>query len=161
MARTMRLRSLLLSATLLAAACSPIVDQRGYVATPGTLEKLQPGQQTRDDVLKLLGSPSTTATFNNETWYYISQRFETVAFLSPETVDQSVVELKFDQDGVLRNVKNYTLKDGQVVNMVDRTTPTAGKELTILDQIIGNIGRYGGGSGTAPGMPGSGGLGRR
>lgn len=150
----MKLRPLLLAtaAALLLAACEPRVDQRGHVATPGTVEKLQPGQQTRNDVLTLLGSPSTTATFDDETWYYISQRVETTAFLAPDTKEQTVMALKFDNAGVLKDMTTYTLKDGRAIEMVDRKTPTAGKELTIIEQIFGNVGRFGGSGGgyTAP-----------
>lgn len=149
----MTLRPLLLAtvAMIALAACEPRVDQRGHVATPGAMEKLQPGQQTRNDVLTLLGSPSTTATFDDETWYYISQRVETTAFLAPDTTDQTVTALKFDNAGVLKDMTTYTLKDGRAIEMVDRKTPTAGKELTIIEQIFGNVGRFGGGGGyTAP-----------
>jgi outer membrane protein assembly factor BamE (lipoprotein component of BamABCDE complex) len=148
----MTLRVLLLAsaATILLGACEPRVDQRGHVATPGSIEKLQPGQQTRNDVLTLLGSPSTTATFDDETWYYISQRVETTAFLAPDVKDQQVMALKFDKAGVLKDMNTYTLQDGRAVEMVDRKTPTAGKELTIIEQIFGNVGRFGGGGYTAP-----------
>ncbi|HMO85834.1 MAG TPA: outer membrane protein assembly factor BamE [Lacipirellulaceae bacterium] len=145
----MTVRTLFLAtvAALALGACSPQVDQRGHVATPGALEKLRPGEQTRNDVLTLLGSPSTTATFDNETWYYISQRVETLAFLAPETKEQKVVALRFDSAGVLQDMNTYTLEDGRPIDMVGRSTPTAGKELTILEQIFGNIGRFGGGGG--------------
>ncbi len=149
----MKLRLFLLAtvASVSLAACEPRVDQRGHVATPGSVEKLQPGQQTRNDVLTLLGSPSTTATFDDETWYYISQRVETTAFLAPDTKEQTVMALKFDKAGVLKDMNTYTLKDGRAIDMVDRKTPTAGKELTIIEQIFGNVGRFGGGGGyTAP-----------
>jgi len=148
---TLRLFLLATVASLSLAACEPRVDQRGHVATPGSVEKLQPGQQTRNDVLTLLGSPSTTATFDDETWYYISQRVETTAFLAPDTKEQTVMALKFDKAGVLKDMNTYTLKDGRAIDMVDRKTPTAGKELTIIEQIFGNVGRFGGGGGyTAP-----------
>jgi outer membrane protein assembly factor BamE (lipoprotein component of BamABCDE complex) len=148
---TLRLLLLASAAALMLGACEPRVDQRGHVATPGTIEKLQPGQQTRNDVLTLLGSPSTTATFDDETWYYISQRVETTAFLAPDVKDQQVMALKFDKAGVLKDMSTYTLKDGRAIEMVDRKTPTAGKELTIIEQVFGNVGRFGGGGGyTAP-----------
>ncbi len=114
-----------------------------------------------DDVIQLLGSPSTTATFDDETWYYISQRTETVAFYAPETTDQKVLALKFDKAGLLKDMQTYTLKDGRAIAMVDRKTPTAGKELTLIEQVFGNIGKFssgpsgpGGGIGTPGGASG-------
>ncbi len=134
-------------------ACTPRVDTRGHVATPGTVEKLEVGKQTRDDVVQLLGSPSTTATFDDETWYYISQRTETVAFYAPETVEQKVLALKFDKSGVLKDLQTYTLKDGKAVAMVGRQTPTAGKELTLIEQVFGNVGKFSGGASGPSGLP--------
>lgn len=135
------------------AACTPRYDTRGHVATPGSIEKLEVGKQTRDDVIKLLGSPSTTATFDDETWYYITQKTETVAFYAPETIDQHVMALKFDKAGVLKDVRNYTLQDGKAIDMVERKTPTAGKELTVIEQLFGNIGRFSGGANGPSGLP--------
>ena len=135
------------------AGCTPRIDTRGHVATPGTVEKLEVGKQTRDDVTQLLGSPSTTATFDDETWYYISQRTETVAFYAPETTDQKVLALKFDKSGVLKDMQTYTLKDGKAIAMVDRKTPTAGKELTLIEQVFGNVGKFSGGGSTPQGPP--------
>ncbi len=40
--------------------------------------------------------------------------------------------------------KNYDLADGKDISMVSRITPTAGKEMTILEQIMGNVGRFSG-----------------
>jgi outer membrane protein assembly factor BamE (lipoprotein component of BamABCDE complex) len=135
------------------AACTPRIDTRGHVATPGTVEKLEVGKQTRDDVVQLLGSPSTTATFDDETWYYISQRTETLAFYAPETIDQKVLALKFDKAGVLKDMQTYTLKDGKAIAMVDRKTPTAGKELTLIEQVFGNVGKFSSGGGSTPTGP--------
>jgi len=153
---TRKLTSSLLGAACLAlslAACTPRIDTRGHVATPGSVETLAVGKQTRTDVIQLLGSPYTTATFDDETWYYISQRTETVAFYQPETIDQKVLALKFDKAGVLKDMQTYTLKDGKAIAMVDRKTPTAGKELTLIEQVFGNVGKFSGGGSTPSGLP--------
>lgn len=139
-------RYALVIGTILAGAlggCAAIVDQRGHVVEKGTYEKLQAGQSTKDDVLTLLGSPSTVATFDNETWYYISQRAETVAFREPQVRAQQVVAIAFEPSGTVKAINNYTLKDGKAVDMVDRKTPTAGKELGYIDQLFGNLGKFG------------------
>ena len=124
-------------------ACTPIVDQRGHVVEKGTYEKLQAGTSTKDDVLTLLGSPSTVAAFDAETWYYISQRAETVAFKEPQVRQQNVVAIAFESSGTVKTINNYTLKDGKAVDMVDRKTPTAGKELGYIEQLFGNLGKFG------------------
>jgi len=142
----------------LLAACETIIDQRGFAATPGTVEKLDVGSQSREDVVRLIGSPSTVATFNPNVWYYISQKQETYAFFKPELIEQNVLQLTFNESGRLQAMKKYELADGKDIDMVSRITPTAGKELTILEQLLGNVGRFSGPrQETNPGAPTGGG----
>jgi outer membrane protein assembly factor BamE (lipoprotein component of BamABCDE complex) len=137
--------------------CETIIDQRGFAPTPGSLEKLEIGSQSREDVVRLIGSPSAVATFNPNTWYYISQKQETYAFFKPEILEQNVLQLTFNESGRLQAMKKYDLSDGRDIEMVSRITPTAGKELTILEQIMGNVGRFSGPrQETNPGAPTSG-----
>lgn len=145
-----------LTVALLASACGEIVDQRGHQPVPGTIEKLEVGAQGRDDVLRLMGSPSTIATFGDEVWYYISTKNESTAFLQQRVIEQRVVAVSFGGDGRVREIKQYELKDGKEVAMVTRKTPTAGKELTVLEQILGNVGKF---AGPKKNVPGSGGPG--
>ena len=59
-------------AGLLLAACDNIDDMRGFAPSPGAVDKLEVGTQSREDVQRLIGSPSAVATFNPNVWYYIS-----------------------------------------------------------------------------------------
>jgi len=137
-----RTAPLLLTASLALAACDNVVDQRGFAPTPGSVEKLEIDTQSREDVVRLIGTPSAVATFNPNVWYYISQKQESFAFLRPWITDQSVMQLTFNESGRLQTMKKYDLKDAEHITMVSRITPTAGKELTILEQILGNVGRF-------------------
>ena len=125
-------------------ACETIVDQRGFAPTPGSVEKLEIASQSREDVVRLIGSPSAVATFNPNTWYYISQKQETYAFFKPSMIEQNVLQLTFNESGRLQAMKKYDLAASRDIEMVSRITPTAGKELTVLEQIMGNVGRFSG-----------------
>jgi outer membrane protein assembly factor BamE (lipoprotein component of BamABCDE complex) len=137
---------LLLAGVLLAplalAGCENMVDQRGFAATPGSVDKIEIGAQSREDIVRLIGSPSAVATFNPNVWYYISQKQETFAFMKPKITEQKVMQLSFNDTGRLQAIKKYDLEDAENITMVSRITPTAGKELTILEQIMGNVGRF-------------------
>ena len=130
--------------TLLLGGCANIVNQRGFAPTPGSVEKLEIGAQSRDDVVRLIGSPSTVSTFNPSIWYYISQKQENFAFLKPEITQQNVMQLTFNDTGRLQAIKKYDLNDAEDISMVSRITPTAGKELTVLEQLLGNVGKFSG-----------------
>ncbi len=123
-------------------ACTPNVATRGNLPDPDKLAEIVPGEASRDDVAILLGSPSSAATFGDEIWYYIAARVETVAFNEPEVIDQQVVAIRFDENGLVAAIDTYGMDDARAVEIVDRVTPTSGKEVTILQQLIGNIGRF-------------------
>jgi outer membrane protein assembly factor BamE (lipoprotein component of BamABCDE complex) len=131
-------------AVLAGAACSPTIDNRGYVPDKEALERVRPGSQTRADVSELLGSPSSVTPFSDDTWIYIQRKTSTVAFFEPEVLEQNVVVINFDDGGVVKDVRRYTLEDGKLIDPVTRTTPAPGKELSFLEQLIGNVGRFSG-----------------
>lgn len=133
-------------AIALAAGCSPTVDIRGHMPTAEALERLAPGIQSRNDVIEILGSPSMVATFGDETWYYVGEKTERIAFLEPEVLERTVIALRFDPNGRLTAIDRLGLKDGKEIDLVNRTTPTAGKELTLLEQLLGNLGRFNSGT---------------
>jgi outer membrane protein assembly factor BamE (lipoprotein component of BamABCDE complex) len=140
-------------------ACGTEVDHRGFAPTPGSVEKLDTGTQSREDVIRLIGTPSAVATFNPNVWYYISQQQETFAFFKPAIIEQHVLQLTFNDAGRLTTLKSYDLKDGEDIAMVSRVTPTAGKELTILEQLLGNVGKFSGPKQSDnPGAPTGGGI---
>ena len=135
---------LVLAGALLAAACDPYGDIRGFAPAPGTVDKLEIGSQSREDVVRLVGSPSAVATFNPNVWYYISEKQELWGPSKPWISEQNVIQITFNESGRVQNIKYYDLKDAQNITMVARITPTSGKELTILEQILGNVGKFSG-----------------
>ena len=113
--------------------------QRGYILQEGTLEQIPIGA-TQEQVLIVLGTPSTVATVNGETFYYISQRTErSAAFLPHEVTNQRVIAVYFDKDRRVKRLANYTLKDGKIFDTVSQTTPTGGREFSYLGTVFHNL----------------------
>lgn len=123
-------------------ACSPMIHTDGQVPDPVKLASIEPGVQTRDEVRKLLGTPSTVSIVDENTWYYITKRTSTLAFLEPEVVDQRVVVISFDDTGVVRGIQQFGLEDAAEVSPAGGATPTKGRQLTIWDQMLGNLNRF-------------------
>lgn len=140
--KTRKLLLLAAGAALALAACSPTVATRGNLLEDERLAQIQPGASTRDDVAAILGTPSSVGTFDPNVWYYIGQRTEKTAFFRPDVAERKVVVMRFDDTGVLSAMEQLDASDGQEVEIVDRRTPTAGKELTVVEQIISNLGRF-------------------
>jgi outer membrane protein assembly factor BamE (lipoprotein component of BamABCDE complex) len=114
--------------------------QRGYVLPEGALEQIPLGS-TQEQVLIVLGTPSTVATVSGEAFYYISQRGEkAAAFLPQKVVEQRVVAVYFDKERRVTRLADYGLKDGKIHDFISRTTPTGGAELSYLTYIFKIIG---------------------
>ena len=113
--------------------------QRGYVLPEGALEQIPVGA-TQEQVLIVLGTPSTVATVNGEAFYYISQKAErSAAFMPHEVVDQRVVAVYFDKNRRVMRLANYGLKDGKIFDFASRTTATGGEDLNLLRQIFAGL----------------------
>lgn len=126
------------SALALLTACTSIGETQvhGHLLSDSDLEQIPPGS-SQEQVLVVLGSPSTTSTIDGKTFYYIqSTAHRPVAFMRSRTIDRRVVAVYFDQNDQVERVANYGMQDGVVFDFISRTTPTTGRELTFVRQII-------------------------
>lgn len=132
----------IITAGLLLAGCGGFTQsyQRGYVLADGALEQIPIGA-SQDQVLVVLGTPSTVATVSGEVFYYISQRTEQTAFIPHRTVDQRVIAVYFDKDRRVQRLANYGLRDGKIFDFVSRTTPTSGQDLSYLTYVFKIFGK--------------------
>ncbi|MGD2132495.1 MAG: outer membrane protein assembly factor BamE [Maricaulaceae bacterium] len=130
----------LLLAAAAASACTPVVRRHGYVPESVPLSDIQPQVDNQTTVFDRYGSPSTTGTFDGSTWYYITNVREQLGYLRPESTARLITEVSFDETGVVASVETYDLDDARTVNLINRTTPTRGREITILEQLLGNVG---------------------
>jgi outer membrane protein assembly factor BamE (lipoprotein component of BamABCDE complex) len=117
---------------VLLGGCFSETYQRGYILPDGALEQLPIGS-TQEQVLIVLGTPSTVATLSGEAFYYISQRAERpIGFMPQQIVDQRVVAVYFDKNRRVERLADYRMKDGRVFDFVARTTPTGGKDYAYI-----------------------------
>lgn len=113
--------------------------QRGYVLPDGALEQIPVGA-TQEQVLIVLGTPSTVATVSGDVFYYISQKAERgAAFMPHEVTDQRVVAVYFDKDRKVTRLANYGIKDGKIFDFVSQTTETGGAQLNYLRGIFNSF----------------------
>jgi len=135
------LRVSLLGASLMAAsACSPVNSYQGFQAVDHAPSDVKVGEDTRSTVLARLGSPTAVSTFDKDTWYYITQVSSHTAFYHPRVNKRDVVAISFRKaDDQVAAVKTFGLKDGRVIAYNSRETPTRGREMTVLEQLLGSV----------------------
>ncbi len=127
----------------------PTLRQRGSLVDPDALRELIPGTSSRADAVALIGSPTAHATFDDNTWIYISQTTSTRIGRTPGVPKQQVTILTFDQGGTLRSVAQRTKADGKNIDMAAGATPSPGSDASFFQQLFGNVGKF-----TPAGLPG-------
>ncbi|MEM8790764.1 MAG: outer membrane protein assembly factor BamE [Pseudomonadota bacterium] len=132
--------SVITAACFVLMACESRISNHGFAPEQEILETVQAGSDTRGSVRRKVGRPSSTGVFTDKGWYYIATTIERDMYKEPKVIDRRIVAITFDDNDVVASVDQYGLEDGRIVDLQTRTTPTAGRELTILEQALGNIG---------------------
>lgn len=122
--------------------CAPVVENHGYAPDESLVSEIAVGQDTRGSVQRKIGRPSSSGVFDESGWYYVAVTVEKYMYHDPKVTDRRVVAVEFDANDVVSAVDTYGLEDGRVINLRTRVTPTHGRKLTVLQQILGNLGRF-------------------
>ena len=133
---------IILITLLIVSSCTPIVNVHGKMSVNEDIQNIKVGVSKREDVIKLFGTPSTEGVLTNDVWFYFSETTETKAFFKPEIVKRNIYAVVFEKNNIVKNVVTYTEANGKEINIASRVTPSAGAELTFLQQLFFNLGRF-------------------
>jgi outer membrane protein assembly factor BamE (lipoprotein component of BamABCDE complex) len=124
-------------------ACAPIVSYNGFQAREEQPKDVKVGVDTKSTVLSRLGSPSVVSTFEPNIWFYVSQISSKVAYKNPRLLARDVVAIRFSDDEKVASVEAFDASKGFRVAYAKGETPTRGRQITVLEQLLGNVGRGG------------------
>ena len=146
---------LLLAAGLALSACTTRIDTGGFIPEHDLVSQIEVGKDNVQFVYDLLGTPSASSNFpieGKQTWFYIMRKTRQVSFFDEEVLAQDVLAVEFNQDGIVNAINRYDKSAANAVDLVERATPTRGREFTFMEQILGNVRRVT--SGDSFGRPG-------
>jgi outer membrane protein assembly factor BamE (lipoprotein component of BamABCDE complex) len=126
------------------AACSPTVVTRGNLISETKFQQIQPKVSTRADVMQFWGPPTTASSFDQNIWYYIGETTSQKGIYAPEVEKRRMIRVKFDpaNNDTVTDVADLDPAEARDVQLVGRQTPVAGKDYTVMQQFIGNLGKY-------------------
>lgn len=130
-------------AAVLLAGCATTRMHKGVVIDQQLLSTIQPGVDNKASVEKLLGRPTFVGEFTPNDWYYVSRDVSQVAFRNPRVTRQTVVLVRFDQQGNVASMQNSGRELVLGLDPSKRKTPTLGRKKSIFDELFGNIGSVG------------------
>ena len=120
--------------------CAASVRNHGYAPDTELLAEISVGRDTRGSVQRKIGRPSTTGVFTNTGWYYVAATVEHYTYHEPEVTDRRIVSVQFGPNDVVTGVNVYGIEEGRIIDLQTRTTPNQGRQLTIIQQLLGNMG---------------------
>lgn len=121
--------------------CTPVKSQHGNLLQDYQIETIQAGEHSRSDVLRLLGSPTTQSAFNPDIWYYLGQEMEKRGILDEKVTEERIVRVTFNQQGIVETTELLD-EERQNIPFARGKTPTHGNDLTVAQQLLGNLGRF-------------------
>ena len=122
--------------------CAQPVELHGNRINSKSLKEIIPGTSTEKDVLKILGNPVIKQEYGAQNWIYIRSKSQKTVFSGKKLLERVVVRISFSQKGIATSVKMIPNDQHLSIDFAKRKTPTAGQEITILQQLIGNFGRF-------------------
>jgi outer membrane protein assembly factor BamE (lipoprotein component of BamABCDE complex) len=128
-------------ALVLAAGCSAVYRNHGYVPADTELALIEVGVDTRETVAATVGRPSTAGLLNDLGWYYVQSRWKHSGALPPREEDRQIVAISFTETGVVENIERFGIEQGRVVALSRRVTDSNIKGMSILRQLFGSLGR--------------------
>jgi len=117
-----------------------VVENHGQIYGKNLdLNELQIGKTTKNEIVELLGSPSTTSNFDNEqSWIYISSEFKKFIFLDGSNTDQKILILSFNQN-TLKNKELLSKNDINNIEYEETLTDSRGKKVNWIKDFFSNL----------------------
>ena len=121
------MKKILLLGLLLLASCSfnKIVKHHGVHNLEKKQTKLKINYTNKNDILKLIGPPSTQSTFDNDVYIYI-ERKTTGSKISKlgkkKLIKNNVLILEINTNGILLSKKFHDINDMNVIDFDDSET---------------------------------------
>lgn len=122
-------------------SCSQVVQNHGHIPLTSELKMIRVGFDTKKSVQELIGRPSTTGVLRNKSWYYVSNTMKQYGWKEVKEIKRVVVAIRFSESGVVENIEQFSLVDGQDIKISSRVTGTKVKDNTFLMQLMGSFGR--------------------
>ena len=105
-------------------------------------EKLTINQSNKNDILKLLGSPSTKSTFDYDLWIYIERKIDDsslATFGRKKIIVNNVLLLEINSMGLLENKKFLDLTSMQDLKFAEQTTENQYNKNTFVYDFLSSM----------------------
>ncbi|MGB1077049.1 MAG: outer membrane protein assembly factor BamE [Bdellovibrionales bacterium] len=122
-------------------ACTPVRETHGNFLKNHDIQAVQIGVDTRTEIVQKLGSPTTIAPFDDKVWYYLGQKTVKKGIFDAKVADERVTMVQFNEEGFVVAINDID-QNRLDIPLNDNKTHTGGNEVTAIQQLLGNLGRF-------------------
>ena len=135
---------ILLLITLFFSACSlkRVQKHHGVHFLNKKQEKLIENKSNKNDILKLLGSPSSKSAFDHDLWIYIERKSDNSNFLnlgSERIIKNNVLVLEINSMGLLEKKDFLNINDMKNIKFNEETTDSEFKKKTFIYDFLSTL----------------------
>jgi outer membrane protein assembly factor BamE (lipoprotein component of BamABCDE complex) len=130
--------------SLIVSNCSfkKVVDHHGVPFLEKKQKLLVVNTTNKNDIIKILGNPSTTSKFDNDVWIYI-ERKQTQSKLKNmgrmKIYKNDVLVLEVDDYGILKKKEFFNKDDMQNIKIVEATTEVGFKRNSFIYNFMSSM----------------------
>lgn len=128
---------------MFASACSSdmFVSNNGNMPSDERISQIRQGN-TKQEVINIIGAPSSVVSLDQNTWIYMSSEIKRVAFMEPKEVSRDILTIEFSQDGKVENMQRLTKKNGKEISVSTDATKSMGHTPGFFEKFFGGVGGY-------------------
>ena len=129
---------------LILSNCSfkPVVKHHGVPSLEKKQKSLIISKTNKNDIVKILGYPSTTSKFDNDVWIYI-ERKQTQSRLKNlgrmKILKNDILVLEIDDYGILNKKEFYNKDDMENIKISEATTQSGFKKNSFIYEFLSSM----------------------
>jgi outer membrane protein assembly factor BamE (lipoprotein component of BamABCDE complex) len=121
----MKLLFIIVFIFILSCSTNKVKNNHGVLSLNNKFNKIVVEKSNSNDILNLLGPPSTKSSFDNNIWIYIERKKtnQSIFKLGKQKIEKNnVLVLELDNKGILAKKKLYNLDDMNDYKFVEKAT---------------------------------------
>ena len=123
-------------------SCAQPINIHGNRISLKSFYIIEPGKTTEKQVLEQLGKPVIIQDYGSKSWIYVESKTQKTILSGKKVLNRTVVRVSFNKRGIATSVDIIPYDKDLNPKIATRKTPTAGQEITVFQQLIGNFGRF-------------------
>ena len=127
---------------ILSCTTNKVVKHHGVHFLDKKQQKLEINTTNKNDIIKLLGEPSTKSSFDNDVWIYIERKISTGSIFKlgkEKLIMNNVLVLEIDDLGLLANIKFYDKNTMNDIEFISTSTDSAYKKRSFVYDFLSSM----------------------